>query len=723
MWEIKELGFNKENIIHFGNKFLLGHLKLGVRGTLDEYTKEELVALNLPLVYDQVGSLWRESVNAFNPLYSIIKIDGRIISLLTEIPIYHKQSLNMKDASLMRLTKWRIGDLEITLESKRFVSLLYSRMIFGYYKITLNKNAEMEIQSGIDLDIWDINGPHLEDISLQEINGNLYAFSKTQEQKQEVIVAKQIVKRFKANKETVFQEEDKFLKKYTVKAEKDIPISFEFSAYIGVDEDLNAINTYLVEAKVEGFDLHLKRHQKLWEQKWKDADVIIEGDEQAQISLRYSIYHLLLLSPTISPGASIPARGVSGQTYKGAIFWDTEVFMLPFYLNTDLASAKSIIDYRIQSLGGALKKAQEYGFRGAFYAWESQENGYDACTDYNVTDVLTKRKIRTYFRDKQIHISGAIVYAINSYLNHTQDRNILKEGALEVIIEVARFYLDYGSYKVLSDRFEIWDVMGPDEYHERVHNNAYTNQMVKMVFDVLLMCEKYFEEKDDGYFKVLVEKLNFEEELQKIKNLNSKVFIQKPNKDGIIEQFDNYFKLKDIDLNELLKMRLHPHEYLGQLASDTQIIKQADIITMLYLFRDKYDTSIMKKNWDYYEKRTEHGSSLSASMYALTACITDNPEYAYPLFIQSAEIDLQGNSKQYAGGIYIGGTHPAASGGAYLVAIYGFAGLIDQGEEFKLEPHLPNAITSISFKVKRKTKTYQVFVSKSKTEVTEIEND
>jgi trehalose/maltose hydrolase-like predicted phosphorylase len=170
-------------------------------------------------------------------------------------------------------------------------------------------------------------------------------------------------------------------------------------------------------------------------------------------------------------------------------------------------------------------------------------------------------------------------------------------------------------------------------------------------------------------------------------------------------------------------MRLHPHEYLGQLASDTQIIKQADIITMLYLFRDKYDTSIMKKNWDYYEKRTEHGSSLSASMYALTACITDNPEYAYPLFIQSAEIDLQGNSKQYAGGIYIGGTHPAASGGAYLVAIYGFAGLIDQGEEFKLEPHLPNAITSISFKVKRKTKTYQVFVSKSKTEVTEIEND
>ena len=135
----------------------------------------------------------------------------------------------------------------------------------------------------------------------------------------------------------------------------------------------------------------------------------IAGNDQVQLALRYSIYHLLLLSPSISPCSSIPARGISGQTYKGAVFWDTEIFMLPFYLNTDIESAKSIIMYRVEALKGALLKAKEYGYRGAFYAWESQEGGYDACSDYNVTDAHTNRPVRTSFKDKQIHISADVV--------------------------------------------------------------------------------------------------------------------------------------------------------------------------------------------------------------------------------------------------------------------------------------------------------------------------
>src|SRR5690606_25758864 len=135
------------------------------------------------------------------------------------------------------------------------------------------------------------------------------------------------------------------------------------------------------------------------------------------LALRYSIYHLLILSPKSIKDASIPARGISGQTYKGAIFWDTEIFMLPYYLNTDLASAKQIIQYRIDTLQGALIKAQSYGFKGAFYAWESQEDGFDACTDYNVTDVFTNRKVSTYFKDKQVHISAEIVYALKMYID------------------------------------------------------------------------------------------------------------------------------------------------------------------------------------------------------------------------------------------------------------------------------------------------------------------
>src|SRR5690606_13686294 len=133
----------------------------------------------------------------------------------------------------------------------------------------------------------------------------------------------------------------------------------------------------------------------------------------------------------------------------GAIFWDTEIFMLPFYLNTNLKAAKNIILYRIKGLNGAKLKASYYGYKGAFFAWESQEDGHDACTDYNVTDVFTNRLIRTYFKDKQVHISADIIYALKSYILRTKDDSILYEGGLELLIEVARFYLDYGSYKVL----------------------------------------------------------------------------------------------------------------------------------------------------------------------------------------------------------------------------------------------------------------------------------
>jgi len=159
--------------------------------------------------------------------------------------------------------------------------------------------------------------------------------------------------------------------------------------------------------------------------------------------------------------------------------------------------------------------------------------------------------------------------------------------------------------------------------------------------------------------------------------------------------------LHDTSLPSLLSKRLHPNEYLGGygLAGDTQIIKQADVITMLHLFPNDYPTAIQEANWNFYEPRTEHGSSLSASMYAMVACRIGNPNYAYPLFMKSATVDLTGQSKHYAGGIYIGGTHPAANGGAYMTAVYGFAGLSIENDKLHVEPHLPDSITQIEFDI------------------------
>ena len=154
------------------------------------------------------------------------------------------------------------------------------------------------------------------------------------------------------------------------------------------------------------------------------------------------------------------------------------------------------MQYRIDTLDGARTKAKGYGLDGAYYAWESQEGGYEGCSDYNVTDVFTNRPMRTHFRDKQYHVSAAIVYGLMKYINATGDYDILNEGAMEMVIECAKFYRSLLLKKADKPYYEIHDAVGPDEYHERVNNNAYTNRMAKFVFDTALeLSEKISDRK------------------------------------------------------------------------------------------------------------------------------------------------------------------------------------------------------------------------------------
>lgn len=714
MWIIKEEGYNQNNINHFGNKFVIGNLKLGIRGTLDEYTKEHFVALNLPLVYDQKDDLWRESINAFNPLYTKIYMNDVSIDVLNICPKHHEQSLNIYNSIHTRTSTFIIEGVEITLKSTRFV-VDDERFIVSKFEIFSNSDVPLIINTGIDYDIWDQNGPHFKKISSTYHNDVLEVKGITNENK--------IVSVYKTSSFDNYQIKNIDSKNIF---EKSIELkngyyAFEQFSYIAVDEEEGLEKFKTIASK--GYNELLNNHINKWEQKWNIADVKITGDEEAQLALRYQIYQLLILTPFINSEMSIPARGISGQTYKGAIFWDTEIFMLPFYLNVSPKSAKELIKYRINGLQEAINKANYYGYQGAFYAWESQENGFEACTDYNVVDVFTNRKVRTYFRDKQIHISGDIVYAINKYINQTKDYSILKDGALKVIFEVAKFYISYSHYNILKNQLEFHDVMGPDEYHERVNNNAFTNQLIKDVFLSLLNYISFFAEQDNEFLNDFISNNKYESIIDIVEKTIDKIYIPMPNENKIIEQFDGYFKFQDIKLKDLLKQKLHPDEYLGGcgLAGDTQIIKQADIITMLYLFENKYSKDIKEANFNYYEPRTEHGSTLSASMYALVACMIDKPNYAYKYFMKTATVDLTGKSKQFAGKIYIGGTHPAASGGTYLTAIFGFAGL--DLTNLTLKNQLPDSIKSLTFKFYYQNKLYQAYVSKNKTLLEVIDND
>jgi len=376
------------------------------------------------------------------------------------------------------------------------------------------------------------------------------------------------------------------------------------------------------------------------------------------------------------------------------------MFMFEYFLHTDASVARTLINYRIKTIPGALAKAKEYGYKGAFYAWESQDDGIDACSEYNIIDPVNGRPLKTHFRDKQIHISADIIYALKRYIEYTKDYTILNDGGKEMVIQCALFYRSAMVKRLNCDFYEIHNCLGPDEYHECVNNNAYTNRMAKMVFEYAY---KLTQSDDNEYASIF-------------KDCAETLYIPGPRKkDGVIEQFDGYFKMEDCSVKDLEKRVYTPGEYWGGaygIATQTQIIKQADVAIMLCMFKDEYSKEVLKSNFDYYEKRTQHGSSLSACMYSLLSCYIGNAKDAYSLFLASATADLKEERSQWSGTVFIGGTHPASAGGAWMCAILGFAGLNIKDNKITLNPCLPDKWQEMNFNILYNNEIHKIRISK-----------
>lgn len=723
-WKIAENNFDAQRATSLGNKYLIGNGYMGIRGTPEEFSKEGYPAVNLAGIYDQVGDGWREPLNAPNGLFTRLMVEDETCALPTKECVSHIMELDYRYGIVSRETVFETKKGKITVQTKRFVSMVKKHLIVLQVTVIPEFDGEIDVVTGIDGDVWDINGPHYDCVETQVIEKLLHIHSITHENKDRVSVFEAVDIGFE------MEERIEYDKKKIVRHLK-IPVraraKYRFHKYISVytskeeGEYQDRGKQLVVNALRTGFEELLLQHKKSWEEKWDNSEVLIEGDKEGMEALNYSIYHLHSIAPRHHESLSIAARGLSGQTYKGAVFWDTEMFMLDFFLFTEPQVAKTLLNYRIDTLEGARKKAKGYGLDGAFYAWESQEGGYDACSDYNVTDVFTGRPMRTYFKDKQIHISAAVVYGMMRYIVFSGKRDLLNEGGAEVIIECAKFYYSLLIKQVKNDRYELWDVIGPDEYHERVNNNAYTNKMAKFTFETALNLLKA---KDLTWEVTKYTAVEREKLLLQFTDAVNHLFIPLPDENtGIIEQFDGYHQLEEVSINQLKKRLLHEKEYWGGaygVATHTKVIKQADVVTMMNLFSKEYSEEILLKNWEYYEPKTEHGSSLSACMYSMLACKCHMQDRAYPFFIKSANADLIDTGKQWAGLIYIGGTHPAASGGAYMTAIEGFAGIHVDNGVLKATPRLPKGWKKMSFKLYYQGERYQITVTRDEAKVERI---
>ena len=697
-WYFEKRGWDSQSAVADGDRFLIANGYMGLRGTVEEAARLHCPAVNLAGVYDRFADRWREPVNAPHPLYVRLSLDGRPLALGETEPVSHTQRIDYRRGVFSRHTDFGAA----VLESERFVSLAQVHLLAARLKLCFREDGEAEIRTGISTDLWDLNGPHLFDFAFSH-GQTLSCTAVTGEKKIPLAVAQRAVcdfrctERFETGEDGVFR-----VLRFAVKKGDVCRLTLFAAVFTGLDtpDPAQRAETLCNQASRQGYAACLRESDEAWERVWRASAVKMHGDDEAALALHASQYYLNSIAPRHAANLSIPARGLSGQTYKGAVFWDSEIFFFPMFVHTQPEVARSLLRYRIETLPGALKKAAEYGYRGAFYAWESQEGGAEGCTDFNVVDVFTHRPVRTYFRDKQIHISADVVYALRRYYEITGDDSLLLAGGAEVIAQCARFYLSRATRHPDRETVDFADVIGPDEYHERVTNNAFTNRMAAYCVESALALRDIFRARPD-FIAALTEKLDYARDWELLADLLGR--IRKPRtRKGVIEQFDGYFALEDCSLDTVRGRLCDAREYWGGdhgVAGPTQIIKQADVIALMALFPEAFSDAQLAANWAYYEPRTEHGSSLSACMYALTACRIGRLDRAWELFEKTASIDLVGGGKQWAGEIYIGGTHPAANGGAWMIAALGFAGLRVEKGRLTLSPHLPKQLTRLRFPV------------------------
>ena len=696
LWSMKKEGFDPGRVIEDGNRFLIANGYMGVRGTVEEAGSAACPAVNLAGVYDRYQDRWREPVNAPNGLLVKLFVNGKAMALGEADPVSHSLEISYRHGIFRRETDF--GPVE--LRGERIASLAQPHLLASELHLCFAEDCQVALHTGISTDIWDINGPHLFDYRFQ--TGDTLLCEATTGEKQIPVAVSQCVScDFEAeeSREIGVKGVARILR-FAAKKGDLLSLSVFSAVYTGLDTDAPAMAAAELAqtAKEKGFAACLRENRGAWERVWESCAVDLEGDDDAALALHASQYYLNSIAPRHAGNLSIPARGLSGQTYKGAIFWDSEIFLFPMFVYTQPEIARSLLRYRIDTLPGALKKAAEYGCRGAFYAWESQDGGEEGCTNFNVVDVFTHRPVRTYFRDKQIHISADIAYTMRQYYEITGDRSLLDEGGAEVILQCARFYLSRATGHLDRDTVDLADVIGPDEYHERVTNNAFTNQMALYCVSSALQLQEIYGECPER-LAALTEKLDYGEDWARLRELAARLR-QPREKNGVIEQFDGYFDLEDCSLATVRSRLCDPREYWGGdhgVAGTTQIIKQADVIALMALLPNQFSDAAIDANWTYYEPRTEHGSSLSACMYALTACRIHRLDRAWELFMRSAAIDIWGSSKQWAGEIYIGGTHPASNGGAWMIAVLGFAGVRLRDGKLELHPNLPEQVTRLRF--------------------------
>jgi len=723
-WMIIEEGFHPEKSQTSESIFSLANEYQGARGFFEEgYSGESLIGCYLNGVYEErylrepsayrgISNRLCFMVNTANWLYTRLELDGERLDLAQSHFCDFRRELDLRSGQLQREFVWETrSGKRLKLIFSRLMSMAIKEVAFQRIAITpLNFSGPITVTLGVDFsklhrsfqeNFWVC--PRKEANSILGISKNIHhklfvGFEiRPLPQGSERLESPQFIgQRFslylQQGQETVLEKMNVL---YTARdprhSEKETWL--EGQALLERYRDLT-------------YQTALKQNMEDWGGFWERFDIGIEGDPEAQQGIRYCLFQLRQTYRGLIDGANIGAKGLTGEGYNGNVFWDTEIYCLPFYLFHYPPAAKSLLDFRYNTLVQALERARQLDCEGACFPVATID-GTESCTLWQHASL-------------QFQPTTAVAYAIQHYVRVSGDEEFLYSKGVEMLIQICRFLASRGQWSPRRNQFGYYAVMGPDEFHMMVNNNCYTNWMAKKTFEYTLGLLAKMEKVQPQRYASLLQSLHCTPvEIERWRIMAEKMILPRDASTGIYEQHEGFFDLPHIDIDAIPEtdFPLYQHWSYDRIYR-YDMIKQPDVLMFMFLYRSVFSLDEKQANYDYYEPRCIHESSLSPSIHSIFAAELGRLQEAVALFRFTTRLDLDDYNHNTAEGLHV--TSLAAS---WMNMAYGFGGMCSDSDVLSFQPVLPPAWQGYHFQILYRGSLIRVEVSPQQAWIRVIEGN
>ncbi len=709
-WSIIEKGFHPEMQMSSESIFSIGNGRMGQRANFEEgYSGETLLGNYVAGVYypDKTRVGWWKNgypeyfakvLNAANWIGMKPVVDGEALDLAKAKTENFHRELNMREGYLYRaFTAKMESGKEVEISATRFTSMVDHEAALIKYVVKPKFSGSIDFHISIDGDIVNQDSNYDEkfwaEVDKETGNDMALLVMKTKKLDFHVCTAQKIVVS-KNGSNLPFKSQEKQAEKYvenriTVDCEPgDEIVVYKYASNVSsLNHEKDALKRQAIkvasQAAVKGFEAMLNDQKEAWAERWKMNDIVIEGDVAAQQAIRFNIFQLNQTYTGEDARLNIGPKGFTGEKYGGSTYWDTEAYCLPFYMLTaGKQVAKNLLLYRYRQLDKAIANAEMLGFTNgaALYPMVTM-NGEESHNEWEITF-------------EEIHRNGAIAYAIFNYINHTGDEAYLREGGLEVLVGISRFWSQRYNFSKAKKAFVMLGVTGPNEYENNVNNNWYTLYIARwtMIYTLEAIAKA---KKDEAFWEGFTAKTAFDEsrETKRWEGIIGNMYEPKMEGSKIYLQQDGFLDKEDLTAADLKKEErpINQHWSWDRILRSI-FIKQADVLQGLYFFEDHFDKETIKANFDYYEPRTVHESSLSPCVHSVLASYLGMEEKAYEMYLRTARLDLDDYNHEADEGLHI-----TSMAGTWLAVVEGFGGKRVVDGKLSLAPMIPKGWEAYRF--------------------------